>query len=1713
VGKSSYLQFCQDLPPRYRIEKALSECDSEATVCVFDSGLRQDRAIVKIQRLSTEQSSGAVQADFHRFCTALASVRHPHVAVPYTYGVFRSQDGGTFGYTTRPFISGASLGDLVAPLEQKALLHVAAQLCHGLHALHAQGLRHYDLKLENVIVRRGSAGKIDELSQCVIIDLSHRDLSADGSAALSDVTLQYVAPELLDGKLGDARTDLYALGVLLYRLATGAFPFAGSSLPQIMRCQRAREFRSISDHTSGVDVVFQRTIESLLEPNPENRPVSVQALLARLEADHMGTSVFPVVNEADVSWGFVGRQNELAACVSALSSESSTECSSVEVGGASGSGVTAFLRELQDRLEARGVAVLTAQPRALVGRSLQEQLVQPVDTLVRRSGAKDTGTHRQARTTTDLLDDLFVATQDRRVVLFVDQWQRADSSECSFLRRLILQDKTSVEGPSSGRARCQIVLGATERAGASPDQHHELQTLFEERIQLRGLSRAELTQLVADSPALGLSKVDIGRVELATGGYPGRVIPLLQSVLRKVREGTQAPAALAQAASDSSEASSVDAELHRKKEALRAQPHGAALVALALWQDSLTVSQWERLVSILAPTETDTCCPDDWVDRVSVRGHVRSKHTHLAEYLWRTLECGEKEALGESLLRAVWCAWRSREPKELLPPLRFVARLGKIPSRCYWRVCRALMLLLRHGHLADVESISTLLAESCDVWWLQLFGQAARMESGFVDERQLRSTPNDNVSVRSTADFYRNWIRARGLRRARYKRDAYCLLDRIVASSHEAVSRSSAGLFEDYGRSAAEIGLIEEAVRIRKKLLRRITPSLVLRRAISVLRDPRLLAAGTRARAVRDVASYCRVRHRIHMSRQQYRRALGVSKRERALNRASRNLVREASCLNDEGVALVRSGGLPGAVGAFERCAALREALDDERGLVIALNNLAGALSGVGRFGGAAAVLNRARIIATRNGLSRYRNLSMLGLGLAYVKRGQIKDARKVFRRAMRFGEEDGDIDVCARAMFNCARAAIDMWHVVPAEAYAAKLQQLIESNQGCPREINSDLLKAELALRTGDLERVKAVSARMRREHGGDALYLLAASQGEVRRDPTADRSLPTATRIRLMIQRCRLSGRGIRLHSLGRVSSLCQREALTRERLELLTIHLATATEADVSLSLGLHALSSFEFREGHDDLQIELRVRLADLLQRRGRHPEAWRLLEDALLRFRTLERKLSRWQGNKVLLSRLHGLLRAAIRGHRPESVRHKITESLCADAFDALISMRRAGGLRVDDNHRALLRLGATLANDAGSGSVLDELLTITVETMGAQRAVLVIGDSADRRIHKTRFLDGMSAETHGEISWAVVSQVLVSGEPCFYSDALTSEELASHRSIAVLRLRSLACVPVRAGSRVMGALYLDHHGIAGLFTEEQLGFLDLVAGLMASTLRVTEIEATANRYRKELEETHEHVMRAERNRVAGEIAGGLVHDFKNVLAAVLARSQMLRLSDVEEPVRNHAKAIERAAHSGASLIQRLQECSREHGSQGEELVDVRDVAREALDLLGPRLSRAPSKAGLSIKASVTGSEGSLVRGVPGELRELFLNLIVNSCDAMSGGGTLAIVIQDDEDAKDVVIVVEDTGTGIPPNVKARVFDPFFTTKGKGGTGLGLVVVRNTVVRYGGSIEIESEEGVGTKFTVRLPLSERRSRPQPGAAPSAEQPQSSSKMSM
>jgi two-component system NtrC family sensor kinase len=106
---------------------------------------------------------------------------------------------------------------------------------------------------------------------------------------------------------------------------------------------------------------------------------------------------------------------------------------------------------------------------------------------------------------------------------------------------------------------------------------------------------------------------------------------------------------------------------------------------------------------------------------------------------------------------------------------------------------------------------------------------------------------------------------------------------------------------------------------------------------------------------------------------------------------------------------------------------------------------------------------------------------------------------------------------------------------------------------------------------------------------------------------------------------------------------------------------------------------------------------------------------------------------------------------------------------------------------------------------------------------------------------------------------------------------------------------------------------------------------------------------------------------------------------------------------------------------------------------------------------------------------------------PAHMKQVFLNLMINACEAMEGGGTLTISTEHDAEENKAVVSIRDTGVGIEPENLARIFDPFFSTKEK-GTGLGLSVVNGIVTRHNGRIEIESTPGKGTNVRVTLPIS-------------------------
>jgi len=238
------------------------------------------------------------------------------------------------------------------------------------------------------------------------------------------------------------------------------------------------------------------------------------------------------------------------------------------------------------------------------------------------------------------------------------------------------------------------------------------------------------------------------------------------------------------------------------------------------------------------------------------------------------------------------------------------------------------------------------------------------------------------------------------------------------------------------------------------------------------------------------------------------------------------------------------------------------------------------------------------------------------------------------------------------------------------------------------------------------------------------------------------------------------------------------------------------------------------------------------------------------------------------------------------------------------------------------------------------------------------------------------------------------------------------------------------------------------------------------------------------------------LLQAKKLEAIGTLAGGIAHDFNNILSATLGYGEMAqKAAPAGTALRRHIDAVVSAGMRAKSLVERILAFSR--SGMGERVpVHVQSVVDEALDLLAASL---PAHVRLD-RALAAGD--AAVMGDPTQIHQVVMNLCANAAQAMKSPGSLTVALDVVEKSRSRVATselaegrylrlrVRDTGSGIAPNVLERIFDPFFTTKGAGvGTGLGLSLVHGIVTDLGGGIDVESELGKGTTFTVYLPWSD------------------------
>ncbi len=229
--------------------------------------------------------------------------------------------------------------------------------------------------------------------------------------------------------------------------------------------------------------------------------------------------------------------------------------------------------------------------------------------------------------------------------------------------------------------------------------------------------------------------------------------------------------------------------------------------------------------------------------------------------------------------------------------------------------------------------------------------------------------------------------------------------------------------------------------------------------------------------------------------------------------------------------------------------------------------------------------------------------------------------------------------------------------------------------------------------------------------------------------------------------------------------------------------------------------------------------------------------------------------------------------------------------------------------------------------------------------------------------------------------------------------------------------------------------------------------------------------------------------RRHREENLGRMTLGLVHEFNNVLTTIQGNFDVLEqsgLMPVDRPeLYETLKNIQRAAKDGAVITKSTNSYIRNEKNAQSERIDLPTLIQECVSMTRPYWHNEPRRHGITISTEFDLNSVPAIAGSKVELREVFVNLIMNAVQAMPLGGTLRFGTHHSR-RKGVVVTVADTGHGMTEQVKRRIFEPLFTTKGQQGTGIGLAISYSIIENHGATIDVDTVLGEGTRFALTFP---------------------------
>jgi signal transduction histidine kinase len=402
---------------------------------------------------------------------------------------------------------------------------------------------------------------------------------------------------------------------------------------------------------------------------------------------------------------------------------------------------------------------------------------------------------------------------------------------------------------------------------------------------------------------------------------------------------------------------------------------------------------------------------------------------------------------------------------------------------------------------------------------------------------------------------------------------------------------------------------------------------------------------------------------------------------------------------------------------------------------------------------------------------------------------------------------------------------------------------------------------------------------------------------------------------------------------------------------------------------------------------------------------------------------------------------------------------------------------------------AISEAGREIAASLDLQRTLELVMTKAAATLPMDAGALFVFDESDR-LYRVAVSHNLPPEQVDKITFAfdegVPGWVVKHGQPLIIEDATADDRVHPH--VIEVGVRSVMSIPLITRQRSVGVLNLFSMTGTNAFDDQALRLAQVYADQAAvfvenarlvDELRqaAAELEARVEQRTLELRETQAQVIRAEKMAAVGRLAASVAHEVNNPLQAITLHLQLISEEGLSVDGDAQLAVVQQELARIAGIVQRLLEFQRPKEGR-RSIQDIEALLDDVLALAGKQMQRSGIQVSVDIEPGL-----APVMAVGDQLKQVFLNLVLNAVEAMPGGGKLSI--RGCGTNGSVLISFADSGAGIAPEEMGQLFEPFFSTKHT-GSGLGLAVSQEIITHHGGAITAANQSGGGAIFSITLP---------------------------